>query len=116
ENAAPYYAAADIYVHPTYYDPCSLVVLEALASGLPVVTSRFNGAGELLTPGVEGDLIDDPGDAQALCRCLEPMLETPRRRMMGAAARKLALAHTFERNCDEIVAMYEEIVAQRRAA
>src|SRR5690606_4821323 len=36
----PYYAAADIYVHPTHYDPCSLVVLEAWACGLPVVTSR----------------------------------------------------------------------------
>ncbi len=115
-DAAPYYAAADIYVHPTYYDPCSLVVLEALASGLPVVTSRFNGAGELLTPGVEGDLIDNPGDADALARCLEPLLEPHRRRMMGAAARRLALAHSFDRNCDEIVALYDEIVARRKAA
>lgn len=39
------YAAADAYVHPTYYDPCSLTVLEALACGLPVITTEFNGAG-----------------------------------------------------------------------
>ena len=44
------YFAADFLVHPTFYDPCSVVVLEALASGLPVVTSRYNGASEFLHP------------------------------------------------------------------
>ena len=38
----------DLYAHPTFYDPCSLVVLEAMASGLPVVTSSHDGAGELI--------------------------------------------------------------------
>ena len=42
------YFAADFLVHPTFYDPCSLVVLEALACGLPVITTRANGASELL--------------------------------------------------------------------
>src|SRR5581483_4302281 len=44
----PIYAAADVCVHPTWYDPCSLVTLEALASGLPVITSHFNGASGLM--------------------------------------------------------------------
>ena len=38
------YFAADFLVHPTFYDPCSLVALEALACGLPVITTRYNGA------------------------------------------------------------------------
>ena len=47
-DLTPYYAAADAYVHPTFYDPCSLVLLEAAASGLPIVTTRrCNGATEL---------------------------------------------------------------------
>src|SRR5690606_10912827 len=58
----PYYAAADIYAQPTFYDPCSLVVLEALACGLPVITSQFNGAGELISPGIEGSILYDPAD------------------------------------------------------
>ncbi len=51
------YFAADFLVHPTFYDPCSLVVLEALACGLPVITSRCNGASELHgnTAGWSGD-------------------------------------------------------------
>ena len=40
-----YYGAADLLVHPTFYDACSLTVLEALASGLPVITTLSNGAG-----------------------------------------------------------------------
>ena len=43
------YFASDFLVHPTFYDPCSNVVLEALACGLPVITTRDNGAAELRT-------------------------------------------------------------------
>ena len=44
------YFAADFFVHPTFYDPCSLVVMEALACGLPVITTRYNGAAEVMHP------------------------------------------------------------------
>ena len=63
------YFAADYLVHPTFYDPCSLVALEALACGLPVITTRFNGASEFLSPPADGIVIDDPHDA--LCATLE---------------------------------------------
>jgi len=112
-----WYAAADVYVQPTYYDPCSLVVLEALASGLPVITSRFNGAGELLTPGEEGWVMHDPANANELAALLRPLLNRTTRERMGEAARRLALLHTLERNCDEIVALYQNhLAASRRAA
>ena len=61
-DPVPYYAAADVFVHPTWYDPCSLVTLEASSSGLPVITSRFNGAAELMIHGKEGFVLPDPGD------------------------------------------------------
>lgn len=111
-----YYAAADIYVQPTFYDPCSLVVLEALASGLPVVTSRFNGAGELITAGRQGHVIDDPADAKELAVALEPLMNNQQRAAMGKAARLLALEHTLERNCRELLAVYGEVAECRRAA
>ena len=47
-------------MQPTYYDPCSLVVLEALACGLPVITTAQNGASELLTDGVDGYVLTAP--------------------------------------------------------
>jgi len=116
DDTVPYYAAADVYVHPTFYDPCSLVVLEALASGLPVVTTRQNGASELLTDGREGFLLDDPADVGEFLGCIEPLLEAGQRERMGQAARKLALGHTFARNIDELVAVYEEVADRRRRA
>jgi UDP-glucose:(heptosyl)LPS alpha-1,3-glucosyltransferase len=112
----PYYAAADIYVQPTFYDPCSLVALEALAIGLPVVTTRFNGAGELITEGVEGHIVNDPANPSELADVLRPLFDAQRRELMSNAARKLAVQHTLERNCREILAVYQEFCLTRRHA
>lgn len=112
-DPVPYYAAADVYAQPTFYDPCSLVALEALASGLPVVTSRFNGAGELITPGVEGFIVADPADSGELADHLRPLLDSSIRASLAAAARQLALEHSFDANCRRLCAVYEEIVDRR---
>ncbi|HEX4129904.1 MAG TPA: glycosyltransferase family 4 protein [Pirellulales bacterium] len=114
DDPVPLYAAADVYVQPTFYDPCSLVVLEALASGLPVITSRFNGAGELITPGQEGFILDDPADHAELTNMLRRLVDPLRRQAIGVAARRLAEEHSLDRNCREILAVYEEIVARRQ--
>ena len=70
----PFYAAADAYVLPTFYDPCSLGVLEAAASGLPCITTPFNG--ELLTDGCDGYLLADPADDYGLAVPMQ-WLRTP---------------------------------------
>src|SRR5207247_38210 len=82
--------AADFLVHPTFYDPCSLVVLEALACGLPVVTSRYNGASELLSPRRDGYVISDPHDHAELAWSMEQVLEPSRRLAFAQAARRAA--------------------------
>ena len=113
-DSVPYYAAADVYVHPTHYDPCSLVVLEALACGLPVITTHHNGAGELLTPGVEGFLLDDPDDVPQLACTMGAFMEPAYRAECSARARKLAEAHGLDRNCREILAVYGEVAGRSR--
>ena len=114
DDPAPYYAAADAFVLPTFYDPCSLSVLEAAASGLPSVTSRFNGAAELLSEGVEGFVLADPADDCALADRLRPLMEPSQRQQMGEAARRLALRYTLDRNCDELMAVYREVARPLR--
>src|SRR5262249_18712656 len=69
-DARQVYFAADFLVHPTFYDPCSLVVLEALACGLPVITTRFNGAAELMHPPLDGLAIDDPHEHPRLAAAM----------------------------------------------
>src|SRR4029077_8244720 len=67
----PYYAAADVFVHPTWYVPCSLVTLEASSCGLPVISSRFNGMSELMTDGEDGFVLSDPADIATLSARME---------------------------------------------
>ena len=110
----PYYGAADVCVLPTLYDPCSLVVLEAAACGLPVVTTRQNGAGELLTDGCDGFVLPDPTDADALAGRIGLLLDGDCRRRMSAAARTLALQNTLSHNVDRFEALYREVARSGR--
>jgi len=65
-DLVPVYAAADIFILPTIYDPFSNACLEALASGLPVITTRSNGFGEIMEDGVHGSIVEDAGNLIAL--------------------------------------------------
>lgn len=112
----PFYAAADVFVHPTWYDPCSLVTLEASSCGLPVITSRFNGAAELMNDGKEGFVLPDPADIATLAARMEELLEPARREKMGAAGRALAMQHTFEEQTTQFVELYREIMSTRHSA
>lgn len=64
------YGAADIFLLPTIYDPFSNACLEALAAGLPVVTTRANGFSEIIASGVHGTVLDDPRNIDAICEAL----------------------------------------------
>jgi UDP-glucose:(heptosyl)LPS alpha-1,3-glucosyltransferase len=110
------YFAADFLVHPTFYDPCSLVVLEALACGLPVVTTRYNGASELLTVPDNGLVIDDPHDASALGGTIARMLNPGYRRAASQAAREAAGRWTFEHHYRALLSVFAEVRAAKRAA
>jgi len=65
-DLVPVHAAADIFILPTIYDPFSNACLEALASGLPVITARSNGFSEIIKDGVHGSVIEDAGNLIAL--------------------------------------------------
>jgi UDP-glucose:(heptosyl)LPS alpha-1,3-glucosyltransferase len=110
------YFAADFFVHPTFYDPCSHVVLEAMTCGLPVITSRYNGASELLHPPREGFVIDDPHDHEALAERLRLLLDPARRTACGQAARRTAAQWTFEHHYRQMLAVFAEAAARRLAA
>lgn len=102
-------AAADAFVLPTYHDACSLTVLEAWATGLPVVTTRFNGASELMKNGVEGFRIDDPADDAALAEAMKRLDDPRLREWMSRAARALALDNSLERHLDRIEDVYRSL-------
>jgi UDP-glucose:(heptosyl)LPS alpha-1,3-glucosyltransferase len=65
-DLVPVYAAADIFILPTIYDPFSNACLEALDSGLPVITTRSNGFSEIIEDGVHGSIVDNPANLVGL--------------------------------------------------
>jgi UDP-glucose:(heptosyl)LPS alpha-1,3-glucosyltransferase len=110
------YFGADLHVHPTFYDPCSSVVLEALACGLPVVTSRYNGAAEVMHPAREGFVVDDPHDHVVLANALTQLVDPVVRDACGRAARQAAAAWTLEHHYRRWLDVFAEVVARRRVA
>jgi len=108
------YGAADVYVHPAWYDPFSLVVLEALASGLPVVTTRFTGAGELITNGREGFIVDTPEAVSHLAETMALFFDAGRLAEMKSGARLLGEQYGCERNLSELMKVLELAAAEKR--
>jgi len=95
---------ADLLLHPTFLDPCSLACLEAAACGLPVVTTSRNGAAERLAPAGAALVVDDPRDVAGLARAVEEALEPARHAALRAAALALRPALDARGHLDAVLA------------
>lgn len=106
------YAAVDGLVLPTRYDAFANVTFEGAASGLPIVTSRSNGAAEWLS--TEACLRIDAGDPEALVAAMQACASEDVRRRMGDAARRDVLPYDWPAHVEALRAEYRRIVAARR--
>ncbi len=96
-----FYAASDIFVLPTIYDPFSNVVLEALASGLPVITTRHNGASEIIDQGIDGFVLENALDSAELASRMDILLASPG--TARKAARQKAENFPIEKSARELI-------------
>lgn len=110
------YFGADFLVHPTFYDPCSLVALEALACGLPVVTSKYNGASELLTPPNDGIVVQDPHNAHELAHAMYRFTDRTYRAESSSAARQTGTKWTFEHHYQALLYLFAQVREVKQAA
>ncbi len=108
--------ASDFFALPSYYDPCSLVVFEALACGLPVITTACNGAGEVMTEGREGFVVPSPDSREALAGALDRMADDDARRAMADQARKLGREQSFDRHVGRLLQVFAEVASRRSPA
>jgi UDP-glucose:(heptosyl)LPS alpha-1,3-glucosyltransferase len=99
------YAAADIFILPTIYDPFSNACLEALACGLPVITTRSNGFSEIIENGVHGSIVEHPGDLLALRDAIRLWSDPSRRAAARSTNTQLAAQFGISRNIDETLAI-----------
>ncbi|MCM2327786.1 MAG: glycosyltransferase family 4 protein [Lysobacter sp.] len=108
-DVRPFLAAADAFVLPTLYDPFPNAALEAMASGLPVVTSTKCGAAEIVRDGENG-FVRDALDVGGLAQCLD-RLDPATARGMGEAARDAVAPLTPEAMGREYLGLYERLLA-----
>jgi UDP-glucose:(heptosyl)LPS alpha-1,3-glucosyltransferase len=108
------YAGADLFVLPTRYDPFANTCLEAMACGLPVVTTAANGAAELLRDDINGCVLADVPRIETLANALLGLLPQERRMAIGEAAQRTAgeypLAHTLTRTLQLYAAVVNHAV------
>ena len=88
--------AADLFLLPTIYDPFSNASLEALAAGLPVITTTANGFAEIMRPGQDGDAISNPADIASIAAAIEKWRHDPAD--SRAPRRAEAARYTIEEN------------------
>lgn len=108
----PFYGAADAFVLPTLYDALSNAVLEALACGLPVITSDHCGAGELVTAHAAG-AVCAARDIEAIARGMKGMLDPETRSRASTGALEAVRPLTPDAMAQRLSMLYAEVLAPR---
>jgi len=112
-----YFAAADVFVFPTRYEPFGLVITEAMASGLPVITSKDAGAAELIEDGKDGLLIEDPEDSRKIAGLIVSLADDASlRQRLGIAARHKVEQYTWDKTADIMLEVLQKAAKEKAQA
>jgi UDP-glucose:(heptosyl)LPS alpha-1,3-glucosyltransferase len=107
-----FYAAADVLVHPTRWDACSLATIEAMVAGLPVITTAANGAADLITDGRDGFVLRNPEDHRHLAGCIAALYDPTLRTTIGHAAHLASANADIRANCRAVEAVLAEVARE----
>ena len=114
-NLWEYYAASDIFVFPTIYEPFGLVIVEAMASSLPVITSRVAGAADFMNDGVDCLLLNNPSDVNELATKIELLLSNAElRKTMAERARKTVEKLSWDQVAKKTLEVYNSVLKRER--
>jgi UDP-glucose:(heptosyl)LPS alpha-1,3-glucosyltransferase len=102
------YRDAHVLAHPTFYDACSLTTMESMATGLPTITTLWNGASALISDD-NGFVIDEPRNIEGLASAIDTLFDEEKRRIMGEKARERLEGFTIERNAGLMEGIFQEV-------
>jgi glycosyltransferase involved in cell wall biosynthesis len=109
-----YYAAADLYAGPSIEDTYSMPPAEAMACGLPAITSRAAGVSEIIHHGVDGMILEDPRDSKTLSVWLARFMNDPElREKVGKAAALTAAQYTWDENAQQLQRVIEKLLLEK---
>lgn len=109
KDVMPYYGASDAFVFPTLYDPFPNVIIEAMATGLPIITSTKCGAAEIIDQGKDG-FVCDALDIKSISKYMLALQSKEQREEMSAAALEKSAIFSKERMTKELLAIYAKIL------
>jgi UDP-glucose:(heptosyl)LPS alpha-1,3-glucosyltransferase len=115
EDMHSLYVAADLFVLPTVYDPFSNACLEALSSGVPVITTSSNGFSEIIQSGVHGEILDRPEDVQALANAITHWCAMSQKDEVRAGCIARAQEYTAARNVTETMRVLEQTHSEKKS-
>ena len=104
-----YYANCDVLVLPTFYDACSLVVIEAMACGLPAITTTYNGVAGIITNEKDGYIISHPPHSEELAEAMKALMEHERLKDMSIEASITGKNYSIKRNHHEMIRVFNEM-------
>ena len=107
-NVESIFHAADAFAMPSLFEPFGNVVMEAMASGLPVMTSAFSGVAELVPPSMRGFRVENPDDVGEVALRLGLLFDAPA--SLAVEAREAAAKFTWTRYANELNALIGSIV------
>ena len=109
-----YYRAADIFIMLSKFDTFGMVVLEAMAAGLPVIISPDVGAKDIVEEGSNGFILPQYQDVDSAADRIVRLSNAERRETMGAAAQTAAM-HDWERLANKIEKIYEDFIIRSKS-
>jgi UDP-glucose:(heptosyl)LPS alpha-1,3-glucosyltransferase len=109
-------AIVDVAILPTFYDPASRFILEALAANKPVITTKFNGASEQFTHDRHGRIIDSPGNTTQLAEAICYFTDTNNIRKASQAISEDNIKEkiSISRVAKELASLYESLLQKKR--
>ncbi|MEM2954950.1 MAG: glycosyltransferase family 4 protein [Candidatus Nanoarchaeia archaeon] len=111
-----FFLGSDIFVYPTKTDPCALVILEAMASGLPIITSSpsINGMAEIISDGKDGLILKDHLDPKELAQKIDLLIENHiLRKTIGDEASKKAKDYSWDKVAKRTLEVYQEVINKK---
>lgn len=110
------YGMGDMLVLPTLYDPFSNCCLEAMACGIPVITTRQNGVSELIKDGNNGFVVDEAGKVNDIAKKIDLLLLPETREKMGSQAVLSVEGLTAETNAKKILKLFQDVLEEKKKA
>ncbi len=109
-NVNKFYSIIDALIHPTYYDPCSKVVLEATYFGLPVITSIYDGSAKIIEEANSGFILNSLENPDQLIQYLYKLNNPHIRKELSCNTEKVKHKITMQHHTEKLIALYKKIL------